>query len=356
MFLSRTYAVHIKRKVTMSLKTSYVLLHQTTFIVTLEHVAPEVTYSKSYNCSILKERMTFCFGKPQLSLFAKKSPSVVMSLSVDNDKVTDVGKVSKSTFSNASILKSTLQKAIRRGDTLVALRCSKTFLQVDRKAFFRRLIIIAAEDVYLDAAGLSIIWMFIVVSLDDDFNISKPMECWILGYVKALCKEKQTYDYLVNTSSEQICTISKSLYQKLIRIVLIQTTFSEWDTQLLVNYHNNFHNKLTLEKVEPIDCKKIEVYTKSDFGNFPTYGIDHHTHPDLPKFVVTALQVNEKANDTTLKKFTQPQIKALIWKLRSSINFRKEPLANETDVINYETVKAPLETICFNLLKQKFQQ
>jgi hypothetical protein len=90
-----------------------------------------------------------------------------------------------------SLLKSHLQKCIRRGLTNKALETSCFLLKYDLNAFIRRLPIIMMEDVMVHISFISLIWLTAAIS--KGFPVTHSIKSWLLGVVKYLCEEKNEY-------------------------------------------------------------------------------------------------------------------------------------------------------------------
>ena len=90
----------------------------------------------------------------------------------------------KSDIINEKILKSNLQKCIRRGYTDKALRTANQYMEVNMVSFLRRISVIILEDVVLHESFNVIMWL---ICCGDSYH-----EGQILG---ALCSAAQLLDY-----------------------------------------------------------------------------------------------------------------------------------------------------------------
>ena len=106
-------------------------------------------------------------------------------------------------------LKSNLQKAIRRRNTMVALRTTKTLLLIDPVELLRRLPIILVEDVGVHECIAPLVW-FMVISMNG-YILEERGRNYIMGTVAWMCncekqvvpEKREKFDYR-NSLSEQV--------------------------------------------------------------------------------------------------------------------------------------------------------
>ena len=106
-----------------------------------------------------------------------------------------------STKLNVPVLKSNLQKAIRRHRTDVALTSTIALLQKDPTEFLRRLLIIYIEDVCLCDSYPIITWLMMT---DKEYTLTNQDIAIILSIVKDLCDVKTYYVYDSNDDCSEI--------------------------------------------------------------------------------------------------------------------------------------------------------
>lgn len=92
---------------------------------------------------------------------------------------------------NEALLKSNLQKCVRRKMIKSAIATGYELIKQDLVAFLRRLPIIMLEDVMLHESISALIWLSAAISKDYQLN-NKQIE-WSLGIIKNLCEQNQ-YD------------------------------------------------------------------------------------------------------------------------------------------------------------------
>lgn len=115
-----------------------------------------------------------------------------------------------------SLMKSNLQKCIRRKLTLKALKTTMRFLEWDENQFLRRLAIIMMEDVVLHESLSTVVWLNAAHS--KDFPLSPEIHLWLLSLVEYLSTEgRESYWTLGITNSKQVLLekeMIKTFYSK----------------------------------------------------------------------------------------------------------------------------------------------
>ena len=123
-----------------------------------------------------------------------KNFSETLILCIDK-KYKDKFKVQKSFYeSNLGIMKSHLQKCIRRGETQLAIQTGKYMIEKGQLGeLLRRLYIICIEDTILNKHLVTLTWLMCVGNKNYIFDDN--MNSWILGFVKQVTEDK-FYDHL----------------------------------------------------------------------------------------------------------------------------------------------------------------
>ena len=136
----------------------YILLRHDNLTTHFTREKPEGHVIKQYTNKRLNTKFQFVYGRKfsKGDFFKSKSVPIPLEPTYRFDDTIPC-------FTDVSILKSTLQKCVRRQETELALMCAKTMMRVNFKSFLRRLIIIAAEDVFLDKTANTALWMFHMV-------------------------------------------------------------------------------------------------------------------------------------------------------------------------------------------------
>ena len=97
-------------------------------------------------------------------------------------------------YTKNQYLLSHLQKSVRRMDDIKAVQTSKHLIDLDIKAYLRRLPIIMLEDVTLHESLSIIVWLMIAES--KKFIFKQEIIKWLLGIPYYLCHERLKTKYL----------------------------------------------------------------------------------------------------------------------------------------------------------------
>lgn len=283
-----------------------------------------------------------------------------------------------------SLLKSAVQKAIRRSDVKSALRCSKYFLEVDPTQFLRRWMIIIIEDGILHPQMGKLAEI-----LKNIKNITKEDKVLILNCVQDLASSKtrdvwvlrdKTYldengDDVIFRGKQSVDKFYKECSPEIIKIVDGIKYRSEiggmkGDMKFLKDYYylwvDRFTNKgWTIEKLNSFFTPRNLKY--EDIGEMEKKYIikeaaDFHCTPLL------RIMMKKPTFTTLLTKYYKKQIqenpkgienvaKGLLWRQLSSINFKEmidgsdkmqdvwykcdggEKFSKETDTIIFNKIK-----------------
>ncbi|KAJ3279550.1 hypothetical protein HK104_001379 [Borealophlyctis nickersoniae] len=195
------------------------------------------------------------------------------------------------------------------------------------RAFCRRMVVIAAEDVFLDPGCFTLIWMFKMSKLEA-FQPTKRIVDHLLGYVKALCEEKRYVKY----GKEDTFTVEQpNGFQELLQMFVYEAMLMNGDEKMLKWYYNHMTSisvsDMRLFAWEPVDESEVPYMT---WDELPLEGIDFHTHKYLLGMIHSRNPV-----------IPQERIQTVIWKARSSINHRKQPSPPKID-LHPSTQQIPL--------------
>lgn len=134
-------------------------------------------------------------------LFQVKWPEInqLMNISCDSDVYESLvggesDGVSKSGTTWGSILKSHLQKTVRRQITEGALATTKILLELDPIMLLRRLPIIVVEDCYLFNDYPTLVWLMIFYTNYPEIAVGKKWKNWVLSVVRNLCEHTPVKD------------------------------------------------------------------------------------------------------------------------------------------------------------------
>jgi hypothetical protein len=294
-----------------------------------------------------------------------------------------------------SLLKSHLQKCIRRGLTKKALETSSFLMKYDLNAFIRRLPIIMMEDVIVHISFISLVWLTAAIS--KGFPVTQSIKSWLLGVVKYLCEEKNEYYCHQNVSSfsefEEKKMNTKQLlketekFEPTTRDLLLSLLFRKsyggmkGDMEMIAAYERVFvklgplcknptqpvEKKLKtseVQKNEIIDLEEAEIQPSALVSLSPIVpvewsevkiqpineielcAVDFHCYPAMMNLI--------KQQYLTLE---EDDIKSAIWHCSSKTNFRIELTEEELESMEKETktwniIKDFVKILASNYLKQ----
>ena len=187
------------------------------------------------------------------------------------------------------ILKSNLQKCIRRGLTNKAIKTAIAMINIDFIEFIRRLTIIMVEDCVVHESISTLVWM---TAAYPEWNPNRKHISWLLGIVKYLADlehrdlvKKEDFNFKqyikdINSLDVKSKSIIYSIYFRVSYGGLsgdkkMLEYFSElWLDRL--NNNSEFNNYL-YNKITPI-CEEIEPIKKNDIE---TASADFHCYPQM---------------------------------------------------------------------------
>ena len=218
-----------------------------------------------------------------------------------------------------SLVKSNLQKCVRRRLAQKALGTAKRFMEMDMGHFLRRLAIIMMEDVSLHESLGVIIWLTAAES--KGFSIHDGIQKWLLSVVSYLCEEKveQYWSLGISNQDQSLLEQDKTLYQEakkseqkdLVFSLLFRKSYGGMPGDCIMMM--SFASLLCQEKcpistvplappgeVKPIALNEIE-----------TCSADFHCYPQL------LMQLARIFKDVTEK-----DLRSAIWNHNSRTNYR----------------------------------
>jgi hypothetical protein len=205
------------------------------------------------------------------------------------------------------LLKSNLQKAIRRQHIDIAVTTALCLLQNDALALFRRLAIIYIEDVCLMDSYPIIIWFMMALK---DYTLTNYDVNIILHIVINLCKEMRTYDFTGKPNPTNHALLEPLENYNVLLSLYYRSEYGgmKGDMNMLlgaIDYYsknNEIARTYYTDSVEKYINIEIEILEES---------IDFHPFPHI----ISLLQ-----KKTGLEKNI---IKSTIWKMESGVNIRK---------------------------------
>lgn len=223
------------------------------------------------------------------------------------------------------LLKSNLQKAIRRGNTCVAINTAFALLKTSRTEFFRRLAIIYIEDVCLQDSYPIIVWLMMA---GNDYMLRPTDYYIILNIVTNLCECSSCYEE----------TISEPAYIK--TNVELQDTSHGRDC-LLALYYRFLYGGMGcdmamlssaishyLERPGAIfvtNYSNLSIILGDIYLTILDEAIDFHPFPHMLYYI---------SNRTGMPK---ERVKQLIWEAESAYNIRKPAIISRSKRVKDQT-------------------
>lgn len=270
---------------------------------------------------------------PQIDWLTQMPLSISFSTSmmwkIANQQIT-ICETSKSTpfqlptsrlYLPKSVLKSSLQKSVRRRLTQSAVSIMLHFLAVDPMTALRRLSVIMVEDVRLKPSFMTVTWLMIACA--KDYHLSENQINWILGVVTDLCEDPEA-EINVKFHEEdgqptvrqliQICQRNLNDKNKVLLTVLLRQSYGGMKCD-----QNMFHqctidwikrsNNMDNTQIPSIEWTDILPLKKS---MIPICGIDYHCYPNIINLV-----------KDQFPQLSHSDIQYAIWECSSKINVRK---------------------------------
>ena len=207
------------------------------------------------------------------------------------------------------LLKSNLQKAVRRGKNIVAMATTLAILQKEPTELIRRLAIICIEDVCVMDTYPVLVWLM----MTDKHYLLKAGDFYlILQIVNTLCNCTQTFDHTYKY--KEIVLNHESLQDLKRHDVLLALFYRQkyggmkGDIEMLssaISFYSTNHGQIVKTDFSSIDC---EIYEELEI--LPE-AIDCHPFP----FILD--NINKKTG------LENSKIKEFIWFAESAWNFRK---------------------------------
>ena len=218
------------------------------------------------------------------------------------------------------ILKSNLQKAVRRMNKKEAIQSGLELAILDPNALLRRLPIIAIEDVTL-IKGTSVI-ICLMMMKKEYFTIKEIT--FIVKYITTLCHLEKTFH-----NNENIVP-TKTNYEERIKNIELETLFirisyggMKSDLLMLQRAINLFEKESIQDVMHLIDNPKLPEIIDFKHGIISS-ALDFHPNPWILNYI---------ARNTNLSK---ERIKELIWHGESALNLRKQSICEKAEITKRE--------------------
>jgi hypothetical protein len=298
------------------MKTRVVNLDSTTYEVTWGD-RPLVVAETELTFRVLKINRTYrlCRGAPIKSstFFGKRTQPA------SGDPV--LALVNKTPFTGnvgLSLLKSALQKCIRRQNSELALRVCKTMLTMSPTSLLRRLVIILCEDVLPEPQPLmALVWLY-AASLKG-YQLRIKDADYILSCVKAHCiydayvPPKLLDETVIDTHSTTDAAEAIQLYTALTQFTL------QFDRKMMNGVFKYLNGPAQETKVTvALERGLFDETPHITLDEYPLYGIDFHNARGCLPYLAAVCKTTD-----------QDAIKRTLWLKRSGVNTRKPQVTSE---------------------------
>jgi len=296
----------------------------------------EPEYPIVFNLTWCKSNPTYEFlnEKPKNSIYITKikwlySKNDLHLYITDNEtlKQETYKFASDYTTNSISLLKSQLQKSIRRQMIDLSVNIAYQFINLDFNEFLRRILIITLEDVMLDIYYPVISWMLIAYS-KNKWKPTREMIEWLLNYVRFLCinNYKENYKHM-DIYNMSIPSFKCSMYNSLIYSMEIRKSFGGMtnDIKMINWFIHIWKERFTNNNLYTLNSSKINDYIEYfEESNSKKYllliipenmlneGVDFHNYPKLLNIL-----------HSIYYDYTKEDIKRAIWECSSKTNNRK---------------------------------
>lgn len=211
------------------------------------------------------------------------------------------------------LLKSNLQKAIRRGHTHIAIKTTFWMLEKARAEFFRRLAIIYIEDVCLQDSYSIIVWLM----MTNDEHTLRPTDYYIiLNIVRNLCECSHVYTKPRGDPVRNATIHTHNALQHLRghdQLLALYYRFlyggMKGDMEMLSNsiaYYIENPIEIVVTKYAPID-----IVLEDTCLTILDVAVDFHPFPHLLHYISSKTGIQKE------------RVKHLIWEAESAYNIRK---------------------------------
>lgn len=235
---------------------------------------------------------------------------------VTSDKLTNIIVNTR----NASLIKSNLQKAIRRKLVDIALQSAMTLIFNGQAiTLLRRLTIISFEDVYINKYYPIIVWYYVALSsgyelFEDDVN-------FIYSYIKLLCNINTVHDNITQTSiPSQKYILNEIIHNVYCTSLYVRILYGGFVSEIY--FMKNIIQGLLNGSINVCDDEIIiEEYQISETPMiYLNCAIDFHCFPKMLDNVLSKINPDLK--------LSSDDIRSYIWFYDSSINVRVNEINN----------------------------
>ena len=245
-------------------------------------------------------------------IFICTADSIKMWLSKNSEDFTWNPKVSKKICS-FPLIKSHLQKAIRRRQCKAAIEGLLVMLTLDPYQTLQRLGIITIEDVCLTEGFSVLTWLMMA---HKHHALTSQDVKYLCNYVESLVCQESFYESrrdIQNVTREDITNMKESVRDEILALYHRARYGGMKDDKIILREATNFyaHNPYSIKRMEIGLVSKIPIDKVNQRITVLAEAIDYHPFPQMiPKIV----------KDTGV---TAQKVKRLIWDIDSGVNLRK---------------------------------
>lgn len=230
-------------------------------------------------------------------------------------------------WKNIHLLKSLLQKAIRRGLNDIAVKTAFTMIKVDCEAFLRRLMVIMIEDSTLHNSFALLMWLYAAVT--HNYKLIEKQVSWILSLVNWLSLSKKCIEHIDYKPISFPYLMYNVLHDNnddatkfVLYAIMLRISYGgmAWDVNMMlqvVSWCINKKMSIDYQQFDIIDYKTVSQLKNDEILY---YAVDHHCCQQLIQMV-----------KYIHKDYTNEQIKKCIWECSSKFNVRKEFIIPENE-------------------------
>lgn len=259
-------------------------------------------------------------------------------------------------YKNIGFLKSLLQKAIRRGNIDVAVKCAYHYILLDLQDFLRRLPIIIIEDTTLHEAYSTLIWLMVASNIKEcTILFDKVIYEYLMGFVYVIAKSS-LYHSLNNNEEIKFDILKEEVNKKenplksLIYSLMVRKAYGGMKCDLLMlekyayiwNHLNSDSKYLNKSVIRPI---MLESIPQLQLNEWILEAIDFHCIPQILTYI-----------HEEYEEFTEEYIKSLIWHYSSKKNIRikEENIPKDISSSDWNKIKAYVKRVQNYLLEENY--
>ncbi len=259
-------------------------------------------------------------------------------------------------YKNIGFLKSLLQKAIRRGNVDVAVKCAYHYILLDLQDFLRRLPIIIIEDTTLHEAYSTLIWLMVASNIKEcAILFDKVIYEYLMGIVYVIAKspiyhslcdnEEIKFDILKEEVNKKELQLKSLIYSLMVRkayggmkcdLLMLEKYSHIW------NHLNSDSKYLNKSVVRPI---MLESIPQLQLNEWILEAIDFHCVPQILTYI-----------HEEYEEFSEEYIKSLIWHYSSKKNIRikDENIPKDMHSSDWNKIKVYVKRVQNYLLEENY--